>query len=118
MVLNVALQFEQQLALKPSAFDQMKTVEAAAAMKAAQAHEEEMGRYHVAVAAEAMNTGRRYTAPDAVAAGLVEHTAADADVVALAVELAAPYAAKDRSVVAAHKQMLFADVARTCGHEV
>ena len=75
-------------------------------------------RLPVSAASEAMNTGHRYAAADAVAAGLVEHTASEADVMARAVELAAPYAAKDRSVIGAHKRMLFADVARTCGHEV
>ena len=73
-------------------------------------------RLPVAAAAEAMNTARRYTAADALAAGLVEHTAPEAEVLDRAVELAAPIAGKDRAVIARHKHMLFADAARVCGH--
>jgi enoyl-CoA hydratase/carnithine racemase len=73
-------------------------------------------RLPVAVAAEAMNTARRYTAAEARAAGIVEHTAPEAEVLDRAVELAAPLAAKDRSVIARHKQMLFGEAARACGH--
>jgi len=75
-------------------------------------------RLPVAAAAEAMNTGRRYPGPDALAAGLVEELAAEADVLDRAVALADEVATKDRRVLGAHKQMLFADVARTCGVEV
>lgn len=73
-------------------------------------------RLTVAAAAEAMNTGRRYTAAEAVAAGIVEHTAPEAEVLERAVALAAPLAAKDRSVIAQHKRLLFGDAARACGH--
>lgn len=72
-------------------------------------------RLPVATAAEAMNTGRRYSAADALAAGIVEHTAPEAEVLDRAVALAAPLAAKDRKVIAQHKRMLFGDAARTCG---
>lgn len=75
-------------------------------------------RLSIASAAEAMNTGRRYTATDALAAGIVEHTAAEADVLPLAVELASVVAAKDRSVITEHKRMLFGDAARACGVDV
>ncbi len=75
-------------------------------------------RLPVATAAEAMNTARRYTAAEALAAGIVEHTAPEAEVLARAIELAAPVAAKDRSVLAEHKRMLFGDAARRCGHTV
>jgi Delta3-Delta2-enoyl-CoA isomerase len=75
-------------------------------------------RLSTATAAEAMNSGQRYTASEAVAAGLVEHTAPEADVVARAVALASPVAAKDRAVIAEHKRMLFADAARMCGVEI
>jgi enoyl-CoA hydratase/carnithine racemase len=62
-----------------------------------------------------MNTGRRYTAEDAFAAGIVEHLAAEDQVLERAVAIAAGVAAKDRSVIAEHKRMLFGDAARTCG---
>lgn len=75
-------------------------------------------RLPVHVAAEAMNTGRRYTAADALDAGLVEHRAPEPDVLGRAMELAAPLAGKDRTVIARHKRMLFAEAARTCGVEV
>ena len=75
-------------------------------------------RLSLASAAEAMNTGRRYTAAEAVAAGIVEHVAAEADVLPLAVELAAAVAGKNRSVIAEHKRMLFGDAARVCGIDV
>jgi enoyl-CoA hydratase/carnithine racemase len=74
-------------------------------------------RLSTATAAEALNTGRRYTASEALAAGIVEHTAAEADVLDAAVAIAAPLAAKDRSVIAEHKRLLFADAARACGHD-
>ena len=74
-------------------------------------------RLSTATAAEAMNTGRRYTATQAQEAGIVEHVAAVDDVVPTAHELAAAVAGKDRRVIARHKQMLFADAARACGHD-
>jgi enoyl-CoA hydratase/carnithine racemase len=75
-------------------------------------------RLTIATAAEALNTGRRYTAADALAAGIVEHTAPEAEVLDRAVALATAQVAKDRRVIAQHKRMLFADAARRCGHEV
>lgn len=74
-------------------------------------------RLSTATAAEALNTGRRYTADQALAAGIVEHTAVEAEVVDAAVAIAAAIAAKDRSVIAEHKRLLFADAARACGHD-
>src|SRR3546814_11756515 len=53
-------------------------------------------RLSVATAAEALTTGRRFTAPAALAAGLVDHTAAEAAVPARAVERATPHAPKNR----------------------
>jgi enoyl-CoA hydratase/carnithine racemase len=72
-------------------------------------------RLSVATAAEAMNTGRRFTAEDAFAAGIVDHLATEDQVLERAVAIAAGVAAKDRSVIAEHKRMLFGDAARTCG---
>lgn len=75
-------------------------------------------RLSVACAAEAMNTGRRYTADEAHRAGIVEHVADEADVLSLAIELAAGMAGKNRSVIAEHKRLLFADAARACGVDI
>lgn len=75
-------------------------------------------RLTVRAAAEAMNTARRYTAAEALDAGLVEHTAPEAEVLPQAIELATPMAAKHRHVIAQHKRMLFGDAARICGHSV
>ncbi|MFC5750520.1 enoyl-CoA hydratase-related protein [Actinomadura rugatobispora] len=52
-----------------------------------------------AVAHEAMVTGRRYTAEQALAAGMVARTADEAGVLPAAVELAASLAGKDGAVV-------------------
>ena len=64
---------------------------------------------------DAMMTGRRYGADEALTAGIVDHTAPEADVLTRALELATPMAGKDRSVIAAHKRLLYADAAAVCG---
>jgi len=64
---------------------------------------------------ESIVTGRRYDAADALAAGIVERTAPEADVVALAIERAQAMAAKNRSVIANHKRQMYGDVAALCG---
>ena len=64
--------------------------------------------------AEASLTGRRYTADEAVAAGIAVAAVAEDEVLAKAIELAAPMAPKNREVIAAHKQFLFGDAIRTC----
>lgn len=74
-------------------------------------------RLPTAVAAEAMNTGRRYTADQALTVGLVDEVTSEARLVEVAVERAAAVAGKDRSVIAAHKRMLFGAAARTCGFD-
>ena len=68
-----------------------------------------------AAAYDAIMTGRRYSAADAHAIGIVDHVAVEDRVVDLAVDLAAVMAPKDRSVIAEHKRMLFGPVATTCG---
>jgi enoyl-CoA hydratase/carnithine racemase len=68
-----------------------------------------------ATMAEASLTGRRYTAAEALAAGIVEETAAEAEVLAVALERAEALAGKDRSVLGAHKALLHGDAIRTCG---
>jgi enoyl-CoA hydratase/carnithine racemase len=72
-------------------------------------------RLPVQVAAEAMNSGRRYAAPEAFGVGIVDHVAADGDVVPFACELAAAMATKDRGVLGTHKRLLFGAAARACG---
>jgi enoyl-CoA hydratase/carnithine racemase len=57
--------------------------------------------------AEAALTGRRYTGPEALAAGIVTEVAPEAEVLARAVARAASLAGKDRTVIAAHKRLLY-----------
>lgn len=57
-------------------------------------------------------TGQRYGGPDALAAGIVHETAAEDDVLERAVEFAAGMAAKDRTVIAAHKRLLYGEPVR------
>lgn len=64
---------------------------------------------------ESIVTGRRYAGPEAVAAGIVEATAAIDDLLDAAIEAAAAMAAKDRRVIARHKQQMYGDVAALCG---
>ncbi len=68
-----------------------------------------------AAAHDAIMTGRRYTADRAAELGIVEHVASQDEVLDRSVELAAAMASKDRSVIAMHKRMLFAQVAAECG---
>lgn len=68
-----------------------------------------------AAAHDAIITGRRYDAQHAARLGIVEHVAPEHEVLERAIELAEPMAGKDRSVIAAHKQLLYGSVARTCG---
>jgi len=66
-------------------------------------------------AADAMMTGRRYAAAEALARGIVEQVAPESEVLDRAVALAAEIAPKNRAVIAAHKRLLFSDVATVCG---
>ena len=67
-----------------------------------------------ATLADASLTGRKYTGEQAVAAGIAVATVPEAEVLDNAIELAAAMAAKNRSVIAAHKQLLFGEAIRTC----
>jgi Delta3-Delta2-enoyl-CoA isomerase len=58
---------------------------------------------------EALVTGRRFGAPDALAAGIVHQVAREDQVVAQAVKLAADLAGKDRRTLAEHKRLLYGD---------
>jgi enoyl-CoA hydratase/carnithine racemase len=64
---------------------------------------------------EAVTTGRRYTGPEAVAAGIAQAVAPEPDVVDRAVELAAAMAGKDRHTLAVHKRLLHGAAAAVCG---
>lgn len=66
-------------------------------------------------AQEAILTGRRYGGRDAAAAGIVRETAAQDQVLARAVQVAAGLAAKDRATLAEHKRMLYAEAIAACG---
>ena len=64
-----------------------------------------------------MLTGRRYSAEEAEALGIVTDTSDERRLLDVAMALAAPMAAKDRRVIGVHKQILFADAVRLCGIE-
>jgi enoyl-CoA hydratase/carnithine racemase len=74
-------------------------------------------RLPMEAAHDAMITGRRYTAEEALALGIVTDTSDEARLLDLAIDLAAPMAGKDRSVIGAHKRLLFGDAARRCGFD-
>lgn len=59
-----------------------------------------------AALADAALTGRRYSAPEALALGIVTDVAPKSEVLPRAVALAASLAGKDRAVIAAHKRLL------------
>lgn len=65
-------------------------------------------------AQDAMITGRRYGAEDALALGIVTETCDVDRLLDVSVELAAEMAGKDRSVIAEHKRLLFGDAVRLC----
>jgi enoyl-CoA hydratase/carnithine racemase len=67
-----------------------------------------------ATMAEASLTGRRYSGPEAVAAGIASEVAAEDDVLARAVALAATMAARNREVIRAHKALLHGAAIATC----
>ncbi|MFI5035510.1 MAG: enoyl-CoA hydratase/isomerase family protein [Acidimicrobiales bacterium] len=66
----------------------------------------------------AILTAHRFTAPEALAEGIVEATAPAGEVVARAVEVAAAQAGKHRGALAAHKRVAFADVVAVLGYPV
>jgi Delta3-Delta2-enoyl-CoA isomerase len=59
--------------------------------------------------AEAALTGRRFSGIDAHAAGIVTEVATEDRVLPRAIELATAQAGKDRTVIAAHKRLLYGD---------
>src|SRR4051794_16068975 len=65
--------------------------------------------------AEAALTGRRYSGPEALAAGIVDDVASDDKLLGRALALAEPLATKNRDVLAEHKRLMYADALRLCG---
>ena len=66
---------------------------------------------------EAIMTGQRYDAAEAQMGGIVNLTAHEDDVLADAVDLASDYAAKNRGVIARHKELLYGDVLQVIAAE-
>lgn len=60
-----------------------------------------------AALAEAALTGRRYSGPEALQAGIVQEVAPEDALLERAIERAAALATKDRGVIAAHKRLLY-----------
>ena len=75
------------------------------------------GRLPATAAREAALTARRFSAVDALAAGIVELIAPEEDVLPLAVARAAEVATKDRRVIKVHKRQAFGDIARRVGFD-
>jgi enoyl-CoA hydratase/carnithine racemase len=64
---------------------------------------------------DAVIRGRWFNATEALAGGIVHEAAAEADVVARAVALAAEVAPKDRATLTRHKELLSGATAEICG---
>ncbi len=71
------------------------------------------GRLAKNTAHEAIVTGRRYTAEEARAAGIVQETASEEDVLGEAVALATPHVGKGREAMVALKREMYRDVLAT-----
>jgi enoyl-CoA hydratase/carnithine racemase len=67
---------------------------------------------------EAMLTGRRYGAADALSAGIVDATAPEDEVLEVAIERAAALAGKNRQTVATIKQTMYAGAADALGEQL
>lgn len=67
------------------------------------------GRLNKKTAHEAMTTGKRYGGEDALSAGIVDAIANEDDVVAAAVEMATPLAAKAGATLGTIKERMYAD---------
>ena len=63
---------------------------------------------------ESIVTGRRYGGPEALAAGIVDATASEADLLSTAIERAGAMADKSRRVIGAHKRQMYGDAAALC----
>jgi enoyl-CoA hydratase/carnithine racemase len=60
---------------------------------------------------EAANTARRFSAAEAITAGIAHEAQPEDTVVSRAIEKAAEVATKDRQVIATHKKLLFGEFA-------
>jgi Delta3-Delta2-enoyl-CoA isomerase len=63
---------------------------------------------------EALVSGRRYSAPAALAAGIVSEVAAEELVLERAVALATELASKNSDVIRTHKQLMYGEALRLC----
>jgi len=77
-----------------------------------------LARLPRATAIHAMITGQRFSAAEALAGGIVLDVAPEAEVVSRALDVAEAQAGKNRGVVAAHKRVVFGDVAAILGFPV
>lgn len=69
-----------------------------------------------ATVAEALLAGRRFSGDEALAAGIANQLAEEADLLPTAIERAASLADKDPKVFGIHKRHLYGDIARRCGY--
>jgi enoyl-CoA hydratase/carnithine racemase len=67
-----------------------------------------------AALADALVTARRFTGPEALAAGIVDQLEAEDDVLEAAIARATTLAEKDRTIVGIHKRLLFGEASRLC----
>jgi enoyl-CoA hydratase/carnithine racemase len=70
------------------------------------------------IAHEAMLTGKRYNAPESLAAGIVDATTSEAEVLDAAIERAAALTGKNRGTVATIKQTMYAGAADALGEQI
>jgi enoyl-CoA hydratase/carnithine racemase len=75
------------------------------------------GRLSKKTAHEAMTTGKRYGGTEALAAGIVDAVADEAQVLSTALEVARPLAAKAAATLGMIKAQMYADVLRTLREE-
>jgi Delta3-Delta2-enoyl-CoA isomerase len=75
-------------------------------------------RLPAATATRAALTAERFSARDALSAGIIEATASEAEVVTQAIALAERYAGLDRKILAHHKVMIHGDEAAFLGATV
>jgi enoyl-CoA hydratase/carnithine racemase len=68
-----------------------------------------------ATAIVAATTARRFTGPDALAAGIVEATASEGELLAHAIEVATRYASLDRATLSKHKYLAHSEEAALLG---
>ena len=64
--------------------------------------------------AEAALTGRRYSAPEALKAGIIDEAAKEKAVLEKAIAIAEPLAKKNRDVLREHKRLMYGEALRIC----